>query len=173
MGVFATRASRVYEFQPSAGSSVLVKQYNPLLSMTEPVLPVTFDIELGVLNDIYIDQESTNSGGVGETQRTRTGFDWNYALSLSFPKAMIGGELALAFAQQLLGSSNYVWMQFFMGDPDAWPEGTARSFVGTRSLLGNVKQRFDVKDHRVIGLNIAGKGSSLLRAYYGSDPVWP
>lgn len=168
-----TRASRQYKFTAATGSSVLVKQYTVAGALLEP--GVLFDIELGVLTDVYINQDVTHSGSNGATLRERTGGDWSYALTLSFPAALIGGRLEVAFVQQLLGSNDSVWMRFNMGDPEFWSDRALppRSFLGRKSLLGNVVQRFDVLGKRVVGLNVAGEGNSLLRAELNYQPVWP
>ena len=175
MGPPYRRASRNYEFTPAVGSHVHVKQYNAAYVLQEP--GVIFDVETGILTDIYFNQDTTNSGSNGALQRTRTGCDWNYALVMSFPAGLIGGRLSAVFAQQLLASSRSVWMQFFMGDPEYWEDlygaGAARSFIGRRSLLSSVVQRTENKGKSVVGLNIVGEGSSLLRAGYGDTQVHP
>jgi len=175
MGPPYRRPSRDYIFTPAIGSHVLVKQYNAQYVLQEP--GITFDIEIGILTDIYFNQDTTNSGGVGGLQRTRTGGDWNYSLVMSFPAGLIGSKLEAVFAQQILASNRSVWMQFFMGDPEYWEDlygtNTARSFIGRRSLLSSVVQRFNSKGKEVVGLNIAGEGNSILRAGYGDTQVHP
>ena len=171
-----SRASRLYEFVAAAGSSVEVKTYDASYNLTppEPAQGVVFDIETGILVDTYKNQNTTNSGCNGGEDWTRVGGAWSYVLTLSFPAALIGGELAAAFAQQLLASSRKIWMRFNMGEPTDWIAGTARSFVGRRSLLSAIEQRWDTgPGTNVVGLNIAGVGSSLLRAMYGDTQVHP
>ncbi len=167
VGLF-TRSARQYKFVAAAGSKVEVKQYN-VLDQLSPGLGspgVTFDVEAGTLTDIHINRDTTNSGDVGNKSRTRVGFDWNFALTLSFPADVIGSTLAVAFVQQLLGSARSVWMRFYMGDPEFWsnriPRLPVRTFTGSRALLSQVVQRFDVNGLDVVGLNVAGEGNSIL-----------
>ena len=174
-----TRASRPWVFAPSAGASVEVKQYDQFRNLVplEPGLGVVLDINLGVLTDTYLNQDTTNSGDNGGSSFTRVGGIWNYRLSLSFPAGLIGQPQpdVLAFAQQLLASSGYIWLRFNMGDPEFW-QGRGqkvRSFLGRRSLLTDIEQRVEVGTKRVVGLNIAGQGSSLLRAMLDDDQVHP
>ena len=168
MGFPLTRPSYDYKFVRATGSSVLVKQYTQAGLLVEP--GVRFDIELGVLTDIYFNDDVTNSGGAGETQRERVGLDWNYALSLSFPAALLGSTLALGFVQQLVGSVDSIWMRFFVGDPEFWTLRTTslkpRSLLGPKSLLTSVVHRFDNKGKKVVGLNVAGEGNSVLRCEF-------
>jgi hypothetical protein len=175
MGFPLTRASREYKFVRSTGSSILVKQYTQAGVLVEP--GILFDVELGVLTDIYFNDDVTNSGGAGETQRERVGLDWSYALSLSFPAALLGSSLALAFVQGLVGSVESVWMRFFIGDRDFWELRAVpllyRSFLGRKSLLTSVVQRFDSKGKKVVGLNVAGEGNSLLVGELDGKQVWP
>jgi len=177
-----SRASRVWKWVPSAGASVQVKQYDQS-GVLDPGDGVLFDVNLGILIDTPLNQDTTHSGDNGGSSFTRVGGIWTYRLSLGFPAALIGTEqfqvqpANLAFVQQLLGSSGYVWMQFFVGDPEYWESlGVAtpvRSFIGRRSLLSEAEQRFEVGTKKVIGLNIAGQGSSLLRAMLDDVQVYP
>ncbi len=178
MGFPFTRESRVWEWTRASGAGVEVKQYNRFGQLDPPAASqgVLFDINLGILIDRYLNQETTNSGDNGGSSFTRVGGIWNYRLSLGFPAALIGdAELAphRAYAQQLLASSRYVWMRFFMGAPEFWiaESRQVRSFVGNRSLLGEIEQRVEM--NKVVGLNIAGQGSSLLRAMLDNDQVHP
>jgi len=175
-----TRASRPWVFVPSAGASVEIKQIdrNGNLDIPEPGLGTVFDINLGILTDTHLNQDTTNSGDNGGSSFTRVGGIWNYRLSLSFPVGVLGvGALGAdrAFAQQLLGSSGYIWMRFNMGDPEFWTDRglPIRSFVGERSLLSQVEMRVEVGTKQVVGLNIAGDGSSLLRAILQDAPTSP
>lgn len=168
-----SRASREYEFVAAIGSTVEVKQYDEQFNLVppEPTTGVIFDIELGILRDIHKNRVITHSGSNGATLRTRVGFDWTYALTLSFPAQLIGGALAVAFAQQILGSNRSVWMRFYMGDPQYWTDRglDIRTFLGRKSLLSTAEQRFANDGEDVVGLNIAGEGNSLLRAELSSS----
>ena len=175
-----SRQSRDFVFTPAAGSKVEVKQYNSSYELESPesVPGVIFDIVTGVLVDTFKNQNTTNSGGVGGEDWTRTGLAWNYVLTLSFPAALIGGTLAAAFAQQLVGSNRSVWMRFFMGDPEFWDQiypgqNVARSFLGRRSLASVVEQRTVNDGDKVVGLNIAGVGIGLLLAFEGDTQRAP
>lgn len=163
-----SRASRDYDFVASVGSTVEIKQYDEQFKLVppEPATGVLFDIQSGILRDIHINRVTTHSGSNGATLRTRTGFDWNFALVLSFPAQLIGGALAAGFAQQILGSNRSIWMRFYMGDPEYWTVRglDIRSFLGRKALLSAVEQRTDDLGLGVVGLNIAGDGNSLLRA---------
>jgi hypothetical protein len=148
-------------FVPGSGSKIEVRQYTGNGSVITP--GITFDVEFGILNDIHVNRVTTNSGGAGGTQRTRVGGDWNYALVLSFPAHLLGGAIATAFVQNLLGSTRGVWMRFFVSDPEFWtlndPALAVRSFLGEKSLLSSVEQRMDARGTEVVGLNVAGESS--------------
>ena len=173
-----TRASRPWVFAPSAGASVLLKWYDTRTGQLVPSDGFLLDIDIGILQDSPINQDTTNSGDNGGSSFTRVGGLWRYRLSLSFPAALMetGGVTMLpatsAFIQQLLGTPRYVWMQFNMGDPEFWESAqNVRSFIGRRSLMEECETRVEMK--KVIGLNVAGVGSSLLRAMVGNTQVYP
>ena len=164
-----TRASRDFDFAPGSGSSVIVAGYHP--QTRELLAPVTLDIEQGFIHEDYINQDTPHSGMNGGPSRTRVGSDWNFALVLSFParldlvtvqQVVDGGALAQPFVQGILGSSGKVRMKFNIGDPLWWTEQglPARNMQAAKALLSSVETR--IEQRRVVGLNIAGGGSSLL-----------
>ena len=161
------RESRVWEWTPSAGATVEIKRYvSGALTPAEPAIGTTLDINLAIVVDTPLNQDTTNSGDNGGSSFTRVGGIWTYRMSLGFPAALVGGALAAAFVQQILDDrGGYIWIRFNMGDPEFWTgeNRNIRSIVGRRSLLAEVEQRVEVGAKKVIGLNIAGQGSSLLR----------
>jgi len=171
-----TRPSRDYDFVPGIGSHVEIAQYHH----TTRVLQAAsfFDIKIGTIREFFINKNTTHSGSNGATLRTRTGFDWSFALALDFPAAVEEG-LKDRFPQSILGSSHSVAIKFFIGDPlywssHAWP---ARSYRATKALLSSVETVLDNSGTEVVGLNIAGEGNSLLYTYLGiganAVPVHP
>lgn len=177
-----TRQSRDYEFVPGSGSSILVRQ---ILSTGQFGAANFLDIEQGFVREFFTNKVGTNSGGVGETTRTRVGFDWLFALVLSFPSRVElvtvsqiqAGALGSSFVETLLGSSRSVNLQFNIGDPLFWttqtPRQEPRNFRAAKALLSTVETRLDATGKEVVGLNVAGEGNSLLWTYEGDTPVHP
>ena len=167
-----TRASRDYDFVPGIGSHVEIANYHPTTRVLQA--GVFFDIKLGTIREVFINKVTTHSGSNGATLRTRTGFDWSFALALDFPAAVAEG-LENAYAETLLGSMLSVAVKFFIGDPLYWSSRAypKRSFRATKALLSNVETVLDSSGKEVVGLNIAGEGNSLLYTYLDDTPVHP
>lgn len=168
------RESRDYQFVPAIGSALSVQQYNDVGTLSGPV---TLDIREGTLTEILHFADTTHSGSAGGELCTRTGCAWDYALSLQFPGHIVGGRLEAAFVEQIVGSSAYVFVTFWMGDPLYWAARKldARSKRG-KCLLTRSQTRFVSDARSVIGLNLAGKGHDMLARYLGDDeqgkPLW-
>ncbi len=172
------RASRDFDFVPSSGSNLLVRQYNVLGEVVGGPAAV-LDIHEGFIREIYRNENTTHTGSNGADLYTRVGSGWNFALVTSFPstfslvtveEVLDGGEVSPPFIETLLGSMRSVWLQFNLGDPLFWDnKGEAgiprRSFRAAKALLETVETRIDARTQKVIGLNIAGVGNSLLWTY--------
>ncbi len=172
------RASRDFDFVPSSGSSVLVKQYNAIGELVSGP-GVILDIHTGFIRELYHNENTTHTGSNGADLHSRVGSGWLFALVTSFPSTFslvtvenvqAGGEVSPPFVQTLLGSSRSVSLQFNLGDPLFWDNKgdggiPRRSFRGAKALLGEVETRIDARTKKVIGLNIAGVGNSLLWTY--------
>ncbi len=179
---FFTRPSRDYNFVASQGSSVIVRQYDRygVLQSTG----VTLDIHEGFLRELFRNENTTHSGSNGADLYTRVGAGWNFALVTSFPRSVgltsIDGaqapvEVAQPFVETLLGSMRSVWMQFNIGDPDFWRalNMDPRSFRGAKAMLETVETRIDARTGKVVGLNIAGVGNSLLWTFLAEESYHP
>ncbi len=177
-----TRASRDYEFVPGSGSSIEVRQISAIGDFGAANI---LDIEQGFIREFFTNKVTTNSGGVGETTRTRVGSDWSFALVLSFPSRVEfvtasqiqAGALGASFVETLLGSSRSVNLRFNIGDPLFWstqvPPQQPRQFRAAKALLSIVETRLDATGKEVVGLNVAGESNSLLWTYLddGGDGV--
>ncbi len=175
MAIFA-RASREYKFVPGQGASVEVQGYDGFGNLTGGI--VTLDIHEGIVVETFRNENTTNSGSNGADDYTRVGAGWTFALVTSFPAFLVGGTLAAAFVQQILGSSRGVAMKFNIGDPEYWelafPGGLdPRSHQAKKALLGEVTTRIDSRNTQVIGLNMAGVGKSLLGGYLNDVQQYP
>lgn len=158
-----TRASREYDFVRARGSYVEVFQYDAKGGVSDT--PTIFDIQLGLLTELFHNQDTTHSGSNGADLYTRVGAGWNFALVLSFPARLAtGGDVEQPFAEQILGSLRTVALRFYVGDPLFWKDLKlpVRSFYGSKALLGNVENRFDSKGKEVVGIRMSGVGSSIL-----------
>ena len=169
-----TRASRDFDFVPGSGSSVEIWRYHPT---TRARLPgVVIDIEQGFVRETFRNKNTTHSGSNGADLYTRVGAGWTFALVLSLParldlvtvaQVVDGGALAEPFVQSILGPMDGVAIQFNIGDPLFWssqglPE---RSMRAAKAKLETVETRLDSTGVDVVGLNVAGIGSSLLWTY--------
>ncbi len=175
MAIFA-RASREYKFVPGQGASVEVQGYDGFGNLTGGI--VTLDIHEGIVVETFRNETTTNSGSNGADDYTRVGAGCTFALVAPLPAFLVGGTLAAAFVQQILGSSRGVAMKFNIGDPEYWalafPGGLdPRSYRASKALLGEVTTRTDSRGTRVIGLNMAGVGKSLLGGYLGDVQQYP
>ena len=170
-------ASRVYEFVPGSGSHVGICLRNQFGVMEPWANARTLDIAVGTVRHIYKNKITTHSGGDGSTDRTRTGFDWNFALALTFPAALQGGELAAAFVEDLMASSRKIGMIFHVGRPEFWTnrqnELPTRSYRSNNALLSTSEVVLDSSGDEVVGLNVAGDGSSMLWMFLGEVAYYP
>ncbi len=174
MAIFA-RASREYVFVPGQGASVEVQAYDGFGNLTGVI--ATLDIHEGIVVEIFRNENTTNSGSNGADDYTRVGAGWTFALVTSFPAFLVGGELAAAFVQQILGSARGVAMKFNLGDPEYWALAAGgldpRSYQAKKALLGEVTTRINSRNTQVIGLNMAGVGKSLLGGYLNDVQQYP
>jgi len=167
-----TRASRDYDFVPGIGSNLVISNYNDAGVLLTP--GVILDIEQGFIRETWKNKDTTHSGSNGATLRTRTGYDWRFACVLSFP-AQVEGGLATAFVQTLAASMRKIHIQFNIGDPMFWTARglPPRSLRATKALLSECETRLDSRGDDVVGLNIAGEGSSLLWTYLAGVAQYP
>ena len=175
MAIFA-RPSRDYEYVPGQGASVEVQGYDGFGTLTGGI--ITLDVHECVIVETFRNENVTNSGSNGADQFQRVGAGWTFAMVTSFPAHLVGGTLAAAFVQQILGSSRSIAMKFNLGDPEYWeltfPGGLPpRSYRAKKALLSEVTTRIDSRNIKVIGLNMAGVGNSLLGGYLGDVQQYP
>jgi len=163
MTTYYTRASRDYDFVPGSGSSLVIANYNAARVLGPSV---TFDIKSGFVRQLFRNVNTTHSGSNGADLYTRVGAGWLFGLVLDFPGDVAGG-LAVAFAEELVGSQRSVAMQFNVGDPLFWSSRglPQRSYRATKALLAESELRFDATGTEVVGLNMSGVGNSLLYTY--------
>jgi len=172
-----SRASRDYDFVPSMGANLVIAQYNALGVAINPII---LDIETGFLREMYINQLTPHSGSSGAINRTRVGADWFSALILNFPATVeiepappVG--VAPTFVQSLLGSSRSVAVRWNIGDPLFWSDRglPVRNMRARKALLSTCETRLDSTGLKVVGLNVAMEGNSLLWTYEDDTPLHP
>lgn len=168
--------SRDYTFVPALGSYLEVKQYDALGNLVPSAASagVTFDIKQGIIFETWFNADTTHSGSAGSKLWTRTGYDWLFSLVLDFPA---NPTTERKWAQSHLGSMRYIAMKFYIGNPAFWAAQTGntavRSMQSAKALLKSCETRLDNSGMEVVGLNIAGQGSSLLWTYEGNTPIHP
>ncbi len=172
---FFNRPKREYRWVPGYGGSLLVRQYDADGKIVSAP-GIHFDVDLYVIQNIFLNEDTTHSGDVGGTSRTRVGADWNFAAVLSFPGKAFGEELVASFPEEVtvLGSSRGVAITFNIGDPLYWANLSElpRSYRG-KALLDMVSPAVNTINKKVVKLNITGSGDGLLYAYVGENAVHP